>query len=166
VRFVEGCDFEEFSRHLTKIGQYTAKGALEWLKGLMDSKHLNLIVFRENNEIIGHAIWHETNTQEHRKGEPREKEDREALEKLLGEKKDFVELHEIWLIEEYRGRGYGKVFFAFFEGLMKNRGYYDVVFYADHPAALAIFRKRGYEEGGYLKGPREYVFYLSLRKKK
>jgi hypothetical protein len=41
---------------------------------------------------------------------PRDKEDTQALKKLLGGKKDFVELHEIWLIKEYRGRGYGEMF--------------------------------------------------------
>jgi hypothetical protein len=47
---------------------------------------------------------------------------------------------------------------------IEHKGYCDVVFYADHPAALAIFRKRGYKEGGYLKGPREHVFCLSSGK--
>jgi len=73
----------------------------------------HLIVWRENNKIIGDAIWHETSTDEHRKEVPRDEEDREILEKLLGGKKDFVELHEVWLMKEYRGRGYGKKFFDF-----------------------------------------------------
>lgn len=164
LRFVEGCGFEEFSRYLVKTGQHASKGAFEWLKGLLDGKRLNLIVFTEGNEIIGHAIWHGSNTEAHRKGEPRDKEDTEALERLLGGKKSFVELHEIWLVEEHRGRGYGREFFEFFEGFIKNKGYCDVVSYADHPAALAIFRKRGYKEGGYLRGAREYVFCLSSGK--
>ena len=67
MKFVEGCNFEEFRAYLAKIGQYTAEGALEKLKGYLDSKHFHLIVFRENSKIIGHAIWHETNTEEHRK---------------------------------------------------------------------------------------------------
>jgi len=46
---------------------------------------------------------------------------------------------------------------------MKSKGNVDLVFYADHPAALATFRKHGYKEGGYLKGLKEYVFYLSLK---
>ena len=37
---------------------------------------------------------------------PRDMEDREALRKLLGKKKDFVELHEWWLIEKHRGKSY------------------------------------------------------------
>ena len=63
MRFVEGCDFEEFSKYLAKIGQYTAEGELAKLRAFIDSKLFNLIVFRENDEIIGHAIWHETNTE-------------------------------------------------------------------------------------------------------
>ena len=85
-----------------------------------------------------------------------------VLEKLLGGKKGFVELHEIWLIKEYRGEGYGEMFYDFFEKFMKGKGYSDII-YADNPAALAICRKRGYKEGEYLKGAKEYVFYLSLK---
>lgn len=33
------------------------------------------IVWRKNTEIIGLAILHETNTEEHRKSEPRDKEE-------------------------------------------------------------------------------------------
>jgi ribosomal protein S18 acetylase RimI-like enzyme len=85
------------------------------------------------------------------------------LEKLLGGKKGFVELHEWWLIEKCRGKGYGNEFLDFFEVNMKSKGYVDLVFYADHPAALAAFRKHGYKEGGYLSGSKEYVFYHSLQ---
>lgn len=87
---------------------------------------------------------------------------RAVLEKLLGGKKDFVELHEIWLIKECRGEGYGEMFYDFFEKFMKRKGYSDII-YADNPAALAICRKRGYKEGEYLEGAKEYVFYLSLK---
>jgi GNAT superfamily N-acetyltransferase len=83
------------------------------------------------------------------------------LKKLLGKKKNFVELHEWWLIEKCRGKGYGNEFLDFFEAYMKSHGYADLVFYADHPAALAAFRKHGYK-GGYLAGSKEYVFYHSL----
>jgi ribosomal protein S18 acetylase RimI-like enzyme len=125
---------------------------------------VELIVWRENGKIVGHAVWHESSTEEHRKDSPRDKEDKEALEKLLGGKKNLVELHEWWLIETYRGRGYGNEFLDFFEGYMKSKGYVDLVFYTDHPAGLAAFRKHGYKEGGYLEGPKEYVFYHSLEK--
>jgi len=105
MRFVESCDFEEFSRYLAKIGQYVADGELEKLRAFINSNLLNLIVFREKDEIIGHAIWHETNTEEHRKGDPRDKKDKEILLGFFGEKKKFVELHELWLTKEHRGKG-------------------------------------------------------------
>jgi len=171
VKFVVGCDFDEFKRYLRRIGLYTEEGELEKLETLLMNKLLNLIVWRENGEIIGHAIWHETNTEEHRKGDPRDKEDRKILEKLLGGKKYFVELHEVWLTEEHRGKGYGKRFFEFFAEFIRNRGYESIIYYAYHPAAIAICRQRGYqeaygiEETG-LRGEVEmcYVFYLSLKK--
>jgi hypothetical protein len=52
------------------------------------------------------------------------------------------------------------MFHDFFEKFKKGKGYSDII-YADNPAALAICRKRGYKEGEYLKGAKEYVF-LSL----
>jgi hypothetical protein len=55
------------------------------------------------------------------------------------------------------------MFHDFFEKFMKGKGYSDIIFYADNPAALAICRKRGYEEREYLEGAKEYVFYLSLK---
>jgi len=160
VEFVVGCDLEEFKRYAEKDG---VRADLEVLEKVLPKDASSLIVLKEGDKIIGHAIWHETNTEEHRKGDPRDKEDRRILEKLLGGKKSFVELHEVWLIEAYRGKGYGKEFFEFFEEFMKRRGYDAIVFYADHPAALAICYKRGYKED-YLKKMAEYVFYLPLKK--
>ena len=158
MRFVVGCDFEEFKRYSKRDG---VRADLEVLKILLPKDSSCLIVWKENNEIIGHAIWHETNTEEHRKGDPRDKEDREILKKLLGGKKDFVELHEVWLIEKHRGKGYGKRFFEFFEEFTKNKGYNSIVFYAFHPAAIAICRQRGYKED-YLKKEAEHVFYKQI----
>jgi len=166
VEFVVGCDFEEFKRYLKRIGLYKEEGQLDNLENFLNNKLFNLIVWRRDGEIVGHAIWHETNTEEHRKGDPRDKEDRKTLRKLLGGKQDFVELHEVWLAEEHRGKGYGKQFFEFFEEFMIKKGYDRIVFYAHHPAALAICRRRGYREGGFIhiEGVAEYVFYLHLRK--
>lgn len=158
MRFVVGCDFEEFKRYSKRDG---VRADLEVLKILLPKDSSCLIVWKENNEIIGHAIWHETNTEEHRKGDPRDKEDREILKKLLGGKKDFVELHEVWLIEKHRGKGYGKRFFEFFEEFTRNKGYNSIVFYAFHPAAIAICRQRGYKED-YLKKEAEHVFYKQI----
>lgn len=171
VRFEVGCDpeSEEFKEYWSRNGYsqeykgYSHDRLLPELVNAIEGNPLQLIVWRKNGKIVGHAAWHESNVEEHRKGGyPRDKEDREALKKLLGKKKDFVELHEWWLIEKYRGRDYGNKFLDFFEAHMKSKGYVDLVFYADHPAALAAFRKHGYREGGYLAGSKEYVFYHSL----
>ncbi|MGA3192507.1 MAG: GNAT family N-acetyltransferase [Candidatus Bathyarchaeia archaeon] len=172
MRFEVGCDLDEFRRYYRnsdiyermKLGGLTDgyDENLDYMMNVVIKHPSQLIVWREKNKIVGHAVWHESNTEEHRKGDPRNKEDREALRKLLGNKKDFVELHEWWLIEKYRGKGYGNEFLDFFETFMKSKGYADLVFYADHPAALAAFREHGYKEGGYLKGAKEYVFYHSL----
>jgi len=167
MKLVVGCDFDEFKSYYNRtVG--TLGGAEEyWVTE--DPSHL--IVWRENNEVIGHAIWHEANTEEHRRGDLRDREDREILEELLGGKKDFVELHEVWLKKKYRGKGYGKRFFEFFEEFIENRGYDSIIYYAYHPAAIAICRKRGYKEAyglelAGLEGEMRtcYVFCLSLKK--
>jgi len=170
MRFDVGCnpESEEFKEYWNRNGYdqeskgYNRDRLLEELVNVIKDIS-QLIVWRYNGEIVGHAVWHESNTEDHRKRVPRDKEDSEALKKLLGNKKGFVELHEWWLIEKHRGKGYGNRFLDFFGAHMKSKGYFDLVFYADHPAALAAFRKHGYREGGYLKGPKEYVFYLSLK---
>ncbi len=128
-----------------------------------------LIIWRENDQIIGHAIWHEASTEEHRPGDPRDHDDQEILEELLGEKSDLVELHEIWLTKKHRGKGYGKAFFAFFEDFMRQQGHRNIIYYAYHPAAIAICRTRGYKEasGLEMKGlegniETMYVFHMTL----
>jgi len=166
LEFFIDCEFNEFKRYLERTGRYKEQGELAWLETSLRKGLLNLIVWRKDGEIIGNAIWHESNTDEHRKGDPRDKEEKEALRALLGGKKDFVELHEVWLMEEHRGKGYGKRFFEFFEEFMRDKGYDRIVFCAHHPAALAICRKRGYKEGGSVNidGVAEHVFYISLKK--
>jgi len=166
LEFFTGCDFEEFKRYLERAGRYEKEGELDGLETFLRKRLLNLIVWRLDGEVVGNAIWHESNTDEHRKGDPRDEEDREALRRLLGGKRDFVELHEVWLLDEYRGEGYGERFFEFFEEYMRRKGYDRIVFYANHPAALAICRKRGHMEDGsiYIDGVAEYVFYLPLKK--
>lgn len=163
MRFVVGCDLEELREYWSRNGYH---GSLDHLINVVVKDPSQLIVWKEDDKIIGHSVWHETNTDEHRKGDPREKEDKQTLERLLGRKKNFVELHEVWLMEEYRGKGHGREFFRFFETFLKSQCYDDVVFYAHHPAALAICHGRGYKEGGYLKQLGEYVFSLSLKKTK
>jgi GNAT superfamily N-acetyltransferase len=160
LRFEVDYNLKELREYWNRNGY---DGNLDDLMNVVVKDPSQLIAWRENDKIVGHAVWHESNTEEHRKADPRDKEDGEALEKLLGRKKDFVELHEIWLIKEYRGKGYGEMFHDFFEKFMKDKGYSNIVFYAHHPAAVAICRKHGYREGGYLKGLKENVFYLSLK---
>ncbi len=171
MKFIVGCDLEEFKRYYKKLALdkewqgtfgFTEELDTNWEKILAKNPSL-LFVWRENDEIIGHAIWHETSTDEHREGDPRDKEDKEILRKLCGGKKDnIVELHEIWLRKKYRGKGYGKRFFEFFEEFIRKKGYDSFVYYADHPAALAICRKRGYTED-YLESEDEHVFYIQLK---
>jgi len=161
MKLVVGCDLNEFRQYAKRDG---VRADLEVLEKVIHQNPSALIVFREGAEIIGHAIWHETSTREHRKGDPRDKEDTEILERLLGGKKDCVELHELWLTEPYRGKGYGKKFFQFFERFMKRQGYDAIVFYAFHPNAIAICRKRGYREG-YLAKEAWQVFCLALKNK-
>lgn len=172
MEIVVGCDLEEFKRYYKRLAEdkewqgifgFTEEPDTSWEKVLVENP-TQLIVMRENNEIIGHLIWHESNTDEHRKGDSRDEEDKQILRRLLGGKKDFIELHEIWLRQKHRGKGYGNQLFEFFEDFMRKKGYYSIVYYADHPAALAICRKRGYKEG-FLEKEREYVFHLSLNNK-
>jgi GNAT superfamily N-acetyltransferase len=166
MRFAVGCDLEEFRKYYRRNGFAGEQGTGEL--GITEEKIVThnpaqLIVWRENNEIIGHAIWHEASTDEHRKGDPRDREDREALRKLCGGKKDnIVELHEIWLVKEYRGKGYGERFFEFFEDFIRKKGFDSFVYYADHPAAITICRKRGYKED-FMEKQKWHVFCHSLK---
>ncbi len=165
MRFAVGCDLEEFKKYYGRNGFAGEQGTGEL--GITEEKIVTrspaqLIVWRDNNEIIGHAVWHETSTEEHRKGDPRDEEDREILRKLHGGKRDnIVELHEIWLMKECRGKGYGNRFFEFFEGFIKEKGYGSIVYYADHPAAIAICQSRGWREG-FLVKENWHVFCLSF----
>jgi GNAT superfamily N-acetyltransferase len=125
LKIVVGCELEEFKEYYKTNGFAGEQGIGEL--GITEEKIISqdpahLIVWRENNEIIGDAIWHETGTEEHRKGDPRDREDREMLRKLCGGKKEnIVELHEIWLKKEHRGKGYGKKFFEFFEEFIRKK---------------------------------------------
>ena len=123
----------------------------------------HLIVWREGGEIIGHVIWHEERIDGFR--EPGEEEVSAVLERLLGEKRDFVELHTVWLEEKHRGKGYGKKFFEFFEDYARKRGFDSIVYFSGNTSAIAICRKRGYKEDilSYPEKERWHVFYLSLK---
>ncbi len=126
----------------------------------------HLILFVDKGKIIGHAIWHESNTEVHTPGGgPREADDRQALRRLVGKGGEFIELHELWVIPEQRGNRYGTRFFDFFEKFAAGRGFSHIIHYAYDPAALAVCRKRGYrEEFGVKSGmtPTLTVFCLDL----
>jgi GNAT superfamily N-acetyltransferase len=173
MEFVVGCDWEKFERYyraLDDLHSYFRTLGLEDVtfgevgdveKVIIESDPSHLIVWRENDEIIGHAVWHESSTEEHRRGAPRDRDDRQVLRRLAGRGKEFVELHEVWLRTKYRGRGYGKRFFEFFEDFVKKRGFDSIVYYTDDAAAMAICRKRGYRED-FLEKEKWHIFYLNL----
>jgi len=170
MKLVVGCELEEFKEYYRRLALdgewrgtfgFTEELGTSWEKILIENPSL-LIVWRENDEIIGHAIWHETSTDEHREGDFRDEEDREVLRELCGGKREnIVELHEVWLRKKHRGRSYGKRFFEFFESFIREKGYHSIVYYADHPAAIAICRNRGWKEG-FLTQEKWYVFCLSF----
>lgn len=169
MRIVVGCDLKEFKRYYRELAEdvewRNIEGFSEELESMWErilaKNPSQLIVMREDDKIIGHIIWHEASTDEHRKDDPRDKEDKEILEKLVEEKKTFVELHEIWLTREHRGQGYGRQLFEFFEEFIENKGYDSIVYYANHPAAIAICHNRGYKEA-YWKEKGWHVFYFKL----
>lgn len=120
----------------------------------------HLIMWSDNGEIVGHCIWHETSTEDMSLDDPSEAEVRECLMQLFGgEKNNLVELHELWLKSEHRGKGFGHQFFDFFEDFA-SRGEFDgIVHYTDHEAVIALCRKRGYKEA-FLERLGWYVFGL------
>ncbi len=162
MEFVVGGCLDEFEAYYKRaVGEL---GNIERRYIQDDPSHL--IVWREDSEILGHALWHESNTEEHRKGDPRDDQDRELLRTLAEGKKSFVELHELWLRKEHRGKDYGKLFFDFFEDFIAKKGHDAIVYYAYDPAALAICRKRGYKEayGVESGGAICCVFYLQIKR--
>ena len=174
MEFIVSYDLEKYKRYYRtlddlhdyykKLGptdvKYGELGVTE--EGIIKRNPSHLIVWRKNGIIIGHTVWHETSTDEHRKGDSRDKEDIEILRSLLGGKKDnIVELHEIWLRKKWRGKGYGKKFFDFFEQFIRKKGYDSIVYYTDHPAAIAVCRKRGYTES-FLEKENWHIFCRSF----
>jgi hypothetical protein len=138
----DGGSVDELREHMARMGFRLGETELR----LVTERPERLILWRDGDRVVGHTIWHESNTKTHPDGEPREEEDRRILEEELDVEGDFVELHEIWLGDESRGRGYGHSFFDYFESMVGAMGFRYIVYYADHPAALAICRGRGYRE--------------------
>ncbi len=162
MRFVVGYeDLGEFREYYRELNLPWGELSNSINEGILSGNPAQVILWKRDEAILGHAIWHESSTVEHGRGSPRDAQDRELLETLLGERKSFVELHEVWLRREHRGKGYGKQFFDFFEEFIANRGHDTIVYYADDPAALTICRRRGYREA---KG-KWSVFALSVSKK-
>lgn len=160
LRFVLGCDINEFRGYYGNSGWAPRLGETEEM--IIRQMPAHLIVFRLDGTVVGHAIWHKSDTRAFRPGEPREPMDTQILEELLGGPAEFLELHELWLMEEYRGRGYGSRFFDFFESFVAGRGYEASIYYAFDPAAVALCRRRGYPEGYGVEagGETNYVFRL------
>jgi len=142
MRFVVGWDLEDFMVYRTRVVGTEGEVERNWV----EKNPSHLIVWLDNNQIIGHAIWHESSSREHSPGDTRDDEDRMNLEDVLGGEKAFVELHELWLTEGHRRKGYGHQFFDFFEEFIKSEGFNTIIFYAYNPAAIAICRKREYKE--------------------
>jgi GNAT superfamily N-acetyltransferase len=100
-------------------------------------------------------------------GNSRTEEDRGVLHHLFkGVKNNFVELHEVWLRTEYKGRGYGNRFFEFFEGFATERGFDGIVYYTVNHSTMALCRRKGYREAPeHLEGEGLYVFGRLIKKK-
>ena len=170
MKLVIGCELDQFKRYYERtisspkyretVGESDGTTELNYVA--QDPSHV--ILWKDGDQVLGHAIWHESNTDEHRKGVPRDEDDREVLERLLGGRRDFVELHEVWLRREHRGKGYGEQFFQFFENYVSSRGRGTIVYYAFDEAPVAICRRRGYKEasGASSAGKPWIVFYRDL----
>ena len=96
VEFSHGGDIDELRNHLERLG--LSLGSTE--ERLIREKPERLILWRDEGELVGHTIWHASNTKTHPDGEPREPDDRRILEGQLNVMGDFIELHEIWLSDD------------------------------------------------------------------
>ena len=128
LNFILGYDFQSFADYYKTLeslhNYYKTLNQNDVVSGelgpdeqaiiLQNPSHL--IIWQCDDDIVGHAIWHETSTDEHRDGDPRDDVERDVLRELFGGMKDnIVELHELWLRPINRGKGYGQEFFEFFE---------------------------------------------------
>jgi GNAT superfamily N-acetyltransferase len=169
LKFDVGGNLEDFESYYPTAGlpwvtraSFGRVGDVERSYIMSNPEHL--ILFKEDQEIIGHMIWHESNTEEHSGGRVRAEDDRTVLRELLGQGEEFAELHELWLVRSRRGRGYGRMFFDFFEKFARQRSFRHVVHYAFDPAALAICHDRGYRDrfGVMSGGEKSHVLCLDL----
>lgn len=160
LKFIFGFDLEKFREYYSSLDDlyrfYVSHGTREKDASFeIGEDELNyikrnpnhLIVWKDNETIVGHCVWHETTTDEMKPGDPRDDEDRKLLESLFhGTKENLVELHEVWLRTEFRSRGYGNQFFDFFEKFANESGFDGIVYYTDNLDGIMICRKRGYGE--------------------
>ena len=171
MEFQVGCNWQDFLQYYRGLDDYFTRNGVGDVKvrevgnteaRIIKEDPAHLITWLVDSAIVGHAIWHETSTEEHRLGDARDAADRTLLREFFaGKQEGLVELHELWLKTEYRGNGYGKLFFEFFERFMRQRGVRGIIHYSDHPAVKVLCRGRGYKEG-YLEEEGWDVFGLSL----
>jgi len=160
-------EFKKYYCNLSDLREYyvrrTGRAPGPFELGQEEERHIerdpnHLIVWTDGEEIVGHCIWHETSTEEMIPGDPRDEDDRNCLRELFeGKTKNLVELHELWLRTEHRGKGFGQQFFSFFEDYVLVEGFGGIVHYTDHDAVIALCRKRGYRES-FLESSGWYVF--------
>ena len=159
IDFVVGYEYDKFQRYyriLDTLHNYYKSLELDdvifgeigpTLDVIIKQNPSHLIIWRFDEEIVGHAVWHETSTDEHRKGDPRNEVESNFLRELFGGiKTNIVELHELWLRPVNRGKGYGQEFFEFFEQFIRKQGAQGILYYTENPSAISICRKRGYKE--------------------
>jgi len=172
LEFIFGCDLDQFRKYYSTLHDlhqfYKLLGTHESSPmelGVDELNHIkrnprHLIIWKSEDDIVGHTIWHETNTSEMNPGDPRNEEDKVILHKLFdGEQDNLVELHEIWLRTEHRGKGYGN---QFFEHFASRSGFAGIVYYTDNRSAIELCRKRGYREIRESEGYRWHVFAHSI----
>jgi GNAT superfamily N-acetyltransferase len=175
LEFIIGYDLETFRKYYSTLHDlhqfYKLIGTHESSSMELGEDELNhikrdprhLIIWKKKNDIIGHTVWHETTTSEMVPGDSRNGEDKMILHKLFdGEQDNLVELHEVWLRTEHRGKGFGHQFFEFFEDFASRSGFAGIVYYTDNPSAIVLCRNRGYREALELEGHEWHVFALSI----
>jgi GNAT superfamily N-acetyltransferase len=177
MEFVVGYDWETYKRYyvsLNDLHAYYQKLDLDDVnygdvrsseERIIKADPSHLIVWLDGDEVVGHVVWHETSTEEHHQGDPRDEDDRSNLRMLFdGKRENLVELHEVWLRTEHRRKGFGKQFFSFFEKFIRDKGFEGIIYYTENPAGIAICRQRGYREAELKsKGWKIFAFAVSNR---
>ena len=149
MKFIVGYDFRKYGYTLDELREeilpeFDELDSTE--EAIIESDPSHLIAMIKDNQVLGWAIWHESNTREHYTGFPRDDEDIKILEDLANGMYEVIELHELWLKKAHRKKGYGKQFFDFFEKFVITKGYNRIVYYTDNESAIYLCRKRGYKE--------------------